>query len=253
MTTAYIRFSTDKQDETQQLQSLREWAEPRGITIDAFEKDEGVSGGVSYKERNLYKLVRRMKAGDVLLCSEVSRLGRSMADLNKLVNDELAPRKVRLIVTKMGLDLNCADLKAMDQMILFSFGFAAQIEKELICSRTQSTLDDRKARLAKDGGFFSKSGRWCEKLGAKKGHNYGKIAGAAAGVAHTKKASAWRSTNKLYSDAEKMHLRGKTFNEILAWSQEAYEEQPDVYCTRYGHPLCKGTLSRWIKEWDAVI
>ena len=53
--------------------------------------------------------------GDALVVSEISRLGRSMSDLNKLVNDELKPKKLRLIVISMGLDLDCANLKAIDE------------------------------------------------------------------------------------------------------------------------------------------
>lgn len=248
MVAAYIRFSTEKQEETQQVQSLKEWCEPRGITIDTIVKDEGVSGGVSYRDRNLYKLVRKLKSGDILVTSEVSRLGRSMHDLNNLVNDELAPRKVRLIVLKMGLDLDCANLKAMDQMILYSFGFAAEIEKELICSRTQSAIDARKEAIKKEGGFFSKSGNWCKKLGAKKGHKYGNVAGAAAGLKHSHDAEQWRDGSALYRLVERGIARGWSRKRIMEEALKAYDEEPDKYCTRQGRPLCEGTLSRWIKE-----
>ena len=248
MVAAYIRFSTQKQEETQQIQALKEWCEPRGITIDTIVKDEGVSGGVSYRDRNLYKIVRKLTAGDILVTSEVSRLGRSMADLNKLVNEELAPRKVRLIVIKMGLDLDCANLKAMDQMILYSFGFAAEIEKELICSRTQSAIDARKEAIKKDGGFISKAGNWTKKLGAKKGHKYGHVAGAAAGMKHSKDAASWRDSSDLYRLVVMDVARGKTFNQILEHATQKYDEEPDKFCTRQGKPLCGGTLSRWLKE-----
>ena len=163
MVYAYIRFSTDKQDQTQQVQALKEWSEPKGIQIDVIEMDEGVSGGVSYKDRRLLGLVQQMKEGDILVVSEISRLGRSMSDLNMLINMELKPRKVRLIVIKMGLDLDCANLKAVDEMVFFAFSFAAQVEKEMIQARTQSAIDARKEALKRDGGFFSKSGRWCSR------------------------------------------------------------------------------------------
>ena len=247
MVAVYIRFSTEKQEETQQVQALKEWCEPRGITIDTIVKDEGVSGGVSYRDRNLYKLVRKLKAGDILVTSEVSRLGRSMADLNKLVNDELAPRKVRLIVVKMGLDLDCANLKAMDQMILYSFGFAAEIEKELICSRTQSAIDARKEAIKKEGGFVSKSGKWCEKLGNKKGVDTSPARRSSILSRHGK-AQTWRDGSALYRLVERGIYKGWTDNEIMEEALRKYDEEPDVYCTRQGKPLCRGTLSRWRKE-----
>ena len=196
MNYAYIRFSTDKQDETQQVQAIHEWSQPRGIVIDVIETDEGVSGGISYRDRKLYSMVNKMRKGDVLIVSEISRLGRSMSDLNKLINDELKPRGVRLIVIKMGLDLDCANLKAIDEMIFFAFSFAAQVEKEMIQQRTKSALDARKEILEKEGGFFSKNGNWCRHLGRKKGCDTSKASKVSA-AASARKAQEWRNSSPL--------------------------------------------------------
>lgn len=163
-----MRVSTSSQEIAQQHNTVQEYITTRGWTIDESVSDEGVSGGVSYKNRNLYQLIQRMSEGDILIVSEISRLGRSMSDLNKLVNDEMKPRKLRLIIVKMGLDLDCSNLKAIDEMILFAFSFSAQLEKELIQSRTQSALDVRKKILADNGSFVSKSGRTCKHLGRPK-------------------------------------------------------------------------------------
>lgn len=165
----YSRVSTGRQNFAQQHNSVMEFVNNNQWTIDETIFDEGVSGGVSYKDRNLYKLIKRMSEGDVLIVSEISRLGRSMSDLSKLVNDELKPRKLRLIVVKMGLDLDCSNLKAIDEMILFAFSFSAQIEKEMIQERTQSALDVRKQKLANGETFISKAGNICTHLGRQKG------------------------------------------------------------------------------------
>lgn len=247
MTTAYIRFSSDKQDEKQQVQAIKDWSEPRGITIDVVEKDEGVSGSVSYKDRKLYGLVRNMKPGDILVCSEVSRLGRSMSDLNKLISDELKPRKVRLICIKMGLDIDCAHLKAIDEMLLMAFGFAAEVEREMIIQRTQSAIDARKEAIKKEGGFFSKTDRWCTHLGRKKGTK-APGAGRASGMAAMKKAGEWRDGSALYTMVSDEIAHGVSQKEILAKALRLYEKHPAIYCTRTGKPLCWGTLSRWAKE-----
>jgi len=248
MVYSYIRFSTNKQDDVQQQQAIKTWAEPRGIIVDEFVKDEGISGGVSYRDRNLYKLVRKLKPGDTLIVSEISRLGRSMSDLNLLINQELKPRKVRLVCIKLNLDLDCSNIKAIDEMLLFAFSFSAQLEKELIQARTQSAIDARKEAIKKDGGFISKAGNWTKKLGAKKGHKYGHIAGAAAGMKHAKDAANWRDGSDLYRLVVMDVARGKTFNQILEHAIQKYDEEPDKYCTRQGRPLCGGTLSRWLKE-----
>ena len=152
MNYAYIRFSTDKQDERQQMNSIENYLRGKGIQIGQYVKDEGVSGGVTYKKRKLYGLVQKMKAGDALIVSEASRLGRSMADLNRLVNDELRPRGVRLIIINMGFDVDCSQIKAIDEIMLSFFGFAAQLEKELIQERTRNGLQARKKAGKAIGG-----------------------------------------------------------------------------------------------------
>lgn len=166
---AYLRVSTDSQNLMQQQNAINEYIKNKGLTITDIVTDEGVSGGVSYKERHLYDLVKELSAGDVIVVSEISRLGRSMSDLNKLVNEELKPRKIRLIIISMGLDLDCSSLKAIDEMILFAFSFSAQIEKEMIQERTRNALEARKKKIEEEGGFVSKSGNWCTKLGSNKG------------------------------------------------------------------------------------
>ena len=247
MTYAYIRFSSSHQDELQQKFALDEFAKQRGLMIDAFEKDEGVSGGVSYKQRNLYKLIRKMKPGDTIITTEISRLGRSMGDLNMLVTQELKPRKLRLIVVKMGLDLDCSNLKAVDEMIIFAFGFSAQCEKEMIIQRTQSAIDARKEAIKKDGGFMSKSGNWCKKLGNKKGVDMSPAQQSSILTRHNK-AQGWRESSALYRLVERGIFKGWTRQRIMEEAIKKYDEEPDVYCTRQGKPLCEGTLSRWAKE-----
>ena len=144
----YTRVSTEKQELTQQLYTINDYLSSKHLQADEVVSDEGVSGGVSYKQRKLNDLLNDMTEGDCLVVSEISRLGRSMSDLNKLVNDEMKPRKLRLIIIKMGLDLDCAKLTPIDQMIIMAFGVAAELEKQLIQDRTKSALDARKKQIA---------------------------------------------------------------------------------------------------------
>lgn len=247
MVYAYLRFSTNKQDETQQVQAIKEWAEPKGIVIDEVVKDEGVSGGISYRDRNLYKLVKKLAPGDLLIVTEISRLGRSISDINILVNEELKPRGVRLVVIKMGLDLDCSKLSAMDQMVLFAFGFAAEVEKEMIVQRTQSAIDARKEMIKKDGGFMSKNGNFCNHLGRKKGDK-NPNAILAMHAKQSKSASDWKRRSPLYLTVKNMLQSGEPRQKILRMTSELYEEDPKAYGTRNGKKLCEGTLSRWASE-----
>lgn len=247
MICGYIRFSTSAQDETQQKFALEEYASHHGFNIDVYEMDEGVSGGVSYRDRNLYKLVQKMKPGDTLITTEISRLGRSISDVNLLVTQELKPRKLRLIVVKMGLNLDCSNLKAVDEMIIFAFGFAAQCEKEMIVQRTQSAIDARKEALKKDGGFFSKSGRWCSHLGNAKGVDVSQ-ASAVASRNRADEARAWRESNDGYLWIKRQVQKGRKQKDILREFNEFHEMGLAGFSTREGCAMNVCTLSRWINE-----
>lgn len=149
----YGRVSTSQQKLEQQERTVYEWLNNHNMTVDVIVSDEGVSGGVSYADRKLGKeLLPMMVEGDVLIVSEISRLGRSMYDLSKLIHTELKPRKLRLVVVSMGIDLRCDKLSAIDELILNNFSFAAQLEKQLISERTLSALQVKKKQGVKLGG-----------------------------------------------------------------------------------------------------
>lgn len=137
----YSRVSTSEQTLEQQERTAMEWLNSNHLKIDDVISDEGVSGGVSYADRNLGKvLIPKLQKGDLLIVSEISRLGRSMYDLSKLINTELKERGVRLVIVSMGIDLRCDNLSAIDELILNNFAFAAQLEKQLIKERTTSAM-----------------------------------------------------------------------------------------------------------------
>ena len=190
----YQRVSTDKQEMAQQANTVNAWLTAKGLTATKVVEDEGVSGGVTYRKRKLGQIVATLGRGDILVVSEISRLGRSISDITRLVNDELAPRGVRLGIASMNVDMDTANLQAMDQMFLFAFSFAAQIEKELIQARTQSAIDVRQAAIKEQGGFVAKrSGRYVTKLGNPN------LTGATEAAAKAKRAKAMESNRDLWA------------------------------------------------------
>lgn len=221
---AYLRVSTDSQNLMQQQNAINEYIKYKGLTITDVVTDEGVSGGVSYKDRHLYNLVQSLNEGDVIVVSEISRLGRSMSDLNKLVNEELKPRKIRLIIITMGLDLDCSNLKAIDEMILFAFSFSAQVEKEMIQERTRNALEARKKKIVNEGGFYSKKGKWCTKLGNDGTHTQ------AASIASAKKRQEVARENAsnlaVYKYIRSWEKRNIALNKETP--RKVYEELSDI-------------------------
>lgn len=247
MVYGYIRFSTSSQDEMQQKFALDEFAQKRGISIDSFEMDEGISGGVSYKSRKLYGLIKKMGSGDTLIVTEISRLGRSMGDVSDMLSKELKPRKIRLIVVKMGIDVDCSNLKATDEFLFSAMAFAAQVEKEMIVQRTQSAIDARKELLRKDGGFVSKTGRFCDHLGRRKGEKNPNAVDAMS-KKRSETALDWKRRSPLYMMTSNMILKGEPRKKILQLAGDLYEQDPVAYGTRKGRPLSEAILSLWASE-----
>ncbi len=153
----YSRVSTSSQTLAQQERTAYEWLNAHNMKVDEVVSDEGISGGVSYEDRNLGKiLLPKTREGDMIIVSEISRLGRSMFNLSELIHKELKPRKIRLVCVNMGIDLNCAKMTAIDELILNNFSFAAQLEKQLISERTLSALEVKRKQGVKFGAANEK-------------------------------------------------------------------------------------------------
>ena len=248
MNYAYIRFSTDKQDERQQMNTIENYLRGKGVLVDKYVKDEGVSGGITYKKRKLYGLVQKMTSGDALIVSEASRLGRSMHDLNMLVNEELKPRGVRLIIINMGFDIDCSQLKAIDEIMLSFFGFAAQLEKELIQERTRNGLEARKKAGKQVGGTNE---LWGSKTGTdrKEALDLAREASASArrerakldpnNVAFREFMEDWKEAGRKLdwtAIADKLNARGKKTSTGLPFTptraRKMYEKTRQIYSTK---------------------
>ena len=82
---AYIRVSTDKQTlETQRLE-IEKFALNKKFFVDAW-VSEIVSGTKAAADRKLGSLLKKMKKGDILIISEISRLGRNLMQIMSILN-----------------------------------------------------------------------------------------------------------------------------------------------------------------------
>lgn len=132
---AYLRVSTLLQDEANQRLGIDNYASTHNINIDKYIIDK-VSGTTDPKDRNLGKLLKKLKAGDTIIVSEISRLSRKLFDVIELAN-ELLKRKVNVHTVKEDFDLGN---NLQSQIIIFAFGLAGQIERDLLSSRTREAL-----------------------------------------------------------------------------------------------------------------
>ena len=137
----YLRVSTGEQDFKNQKLGILDLANKHNWKINFIE--EKVSGKVSYKEKELGKVIDTFKEGDVLIVSELSRLGRSMVEIMTLLC-ELSKKGVKVYAVKGGYEINNSIQSKILTMVLC---MAAEVERDLISSRTKEAL----ARKKKEG------------------------------------------------------------------------------------------------------
>ena len=140
MTYAYIRVSTDKQTVENQRFEINKFLKLTGLKIDSW-IEETISGTVSPKKRNLGKLLEKAQKGDIIICSELSRLGRNMFMIMSILNI-LMERGVIIYTVKEQYKLG-EDLTS--KVLAFAFSISAEIERTLISQRTTEALRRRKA------------------------------------------------------------------------------------------------------------
>ena len=136
MVYAYLRVSTGKQDGQNQRVGVDALATARGLHIDEYIDDEGVSGTVEPEKRELGKLLGKLKRGDVLLASEISRLGRSLFMIFRIL-EYCMNNGVTIMTAKDGYTLG-NDIQS--KVMAFAFGLSAEIERNLISQRTKEAL-----------------------------------------------------------------------------------------------------------------
>lgn len=155
-TIAYIRTSTNKQDLNNQKLEIFEYAKKHQFQIDNF-IEMSVSSRKTSKERRIDEMITALNNADVLIVTELSRLGRSTAEVVGLIN-ELLKKEVRVIVIKQQLDIKQHDMTSKVMITLFSL--FSELERDLISLRTKDALASKKRqgiKLGKPKGTIQKS------------------------------------------------------------------------------------------------
>ena len=154
---AYLRVSTDKQDLNNQRLAILSYAHKNKLKVKDFIEVQ-TSSRSTFKERMLDELLANLTAGDTLIVSELSRLGRSLGQVIKIV-DELVKKHVQLIAIKENTTLD-GKQTMQNKVTVALFGLFAEIERDLISERTKQGLLAARAKgklLGRPKGTIGKS------------------------------------------------------------------------------------------------
>lgn len=140
MVYGYIRVSSDKQTVENQRFEIKNFCEREKLSIDGW-IEETISGTKSYSKRQLGVLLKRIQKDDLIICAELSRLGRNLFMIMEILNICMTKEcKVWTIKDnyRLGEDIQ-------SKVLAFAFGLSAEIERNLISQRTKEALARKKS------------------------------------------------------------------------------------------------------------
>ena len=190
----YIRVSSNKQTVEHQRFEISQFATANKMEINRWVQ-ETISSRQPLDKRQLGALLKKLKRDDILISCEISRLGRSLLEVMRIL--EMCMNNGAKVWTikenyRLGDDIQ-------SKVLAFAFGLAAEIERNLISQRTRASLNNIRATGKKLGRPLS---------------------------AQSKKLKLTRNMNKIrqlldagvsrYKIAQIMHVQPVTMNRFLA-------------------------------------
>jgi DNA invertase Pin-like site-specific DNA recombinase len=149
----YIRVSTDKQTTENQRFEILKFASEKQLHIERW-IEETISATKKLSDRKLGALIERMHEEDILIVTELSRLGRSLLEVMSILHT-LMERQVKVFTTKERYELGN---NISSKVLAFAFSLSAEIERSMISSRTKEALARKKSegkRLGRPKGRLS--------------------------------------------------------------------------------------------------
>ena len=131
----YIRVSSDKQTVENQRFEINNFCQRQNLAVDGW-IEETISGTKAYSKRELGKLLKKVKKDDLIICAELSRLGRSLFMIMEILNICMS-RECKVWTIKDNYRLG-EDIQS--KVLAFAFGLSAEIERNLISQRTREAL-----------------------------------------------------------------------------------------------------------------
>jgi len=143
---AYIRVSTDKQTTENQHFEIEKFARHQNLKISKWVK-ETISSRKELHERSFGALLSQLKTKDILIVSEISRMGRNLMQIMSILN-QCMEKQVKVYAIKEGYELGD---NINSKVLAFAFGLSAEIERTLISQRIKEALARKKSEGIKLG------------------------------------------------------------------------------------------------------
>jgi DNA invertase Pin-like site-specific DNA recombinase len=140
MVYGYVRVSTEKQCVSNQKYEIVKFCTENNLVVPIWIEEE-ITGTMAYEKRKLGKLIKKLKKNDIIICSELSRLGRSYFMIIDILNICLQ-KECKVFTVKENYRLG-EDIQS--KVLAFAFGISAEIERNLISMRTKEALERKKS------------------------------------------------------------------------------------------------------------
>ena len=134
-TIGYLRVSTTEQDCEKNKANILQYANDRKFGHVEF-IEEKVSGTTHWQKRKIKTIIDTLGDGDRLIVPEISRMGRSMLEIMEMLS--IAKQKgIAIYDIKNEFEING---RFQGELMAMIFSMAAQIERDLIASRTKEGI-----------------------------------------------------------------------------------------------------------------
>lgn len=148
----YVRVSTERQDYERQKLEILEYANQHGWkVVQIISVKVGTKKSEELRAIDQLRDLAEQDKVNILIFSELSRFGRSVGQIARLVQEFAEDYGIELHFIKENLVLRQGKKDISTKMTLTMFSLLAEIERDLISERTKSALAARKKAGVKLG------------------------------------------------------------------------------------------------------